>query len=435
MNAHNLNVFICSNNAHCEGRGVDAARLLNYFTANGCRILDKPDQADFIIIFTCAFSNAFEDYYLDLIRRFQLHTYKGEIIVTGCLPAIAPEKLARLFQGKAFATCELHTIDNVFPWFETGYAQVPDANACYYSSYVLPDPVAVKVAKATAFARKALGKFEFSSSFFQKGFNTVKTEITNRYRRSRSTAVLPAQGNHMLHGIRISTGCLGSCTYCGIRKAIGKLKSKPPDVCLAEYKRLLEKGHHRVVIGSEDSGAYGRDIDTTLPDLLENLRRIDHGYNTRWFLTSFKPIWLLKFKSQILNLAAMGKISHLECPVQSGSERILRLMKRPSSLKALSEVFTAITQASPDIKLMTHIIVGFPTETDQDFQETMSLLRQHRFHTITLNPYDNKPQSTASKMGGQVTADTIAARYEFVQRYMLRNNISAFRSRITSRQP
>ncbi len=236
-----------------------------------------------------------------------------------------------------------------------------------------------------------------------------------------------------MHGIRISTGCLGNCTYCGTRKAIGKLKSKPPDVCLAEYKRLLEKGHRRVVIGSEDSGAYGRDIDTTLPDLLESLRRIDHGYKTRWYLTSLKPAWLLKFRSQILKLAADGKISHLECPIQSGSERILKRMNRPSDLKALSEVFTAITRVAPDTRLMTHIIVGFPSETNQDFLETMNMVKRHPFHTITLNPYDDKPQSAASKMEEKVTTDIITARYKVVQRCILRNNIAAFRSRITSR--
>ncbi len=234
--------------------------MANYFETNRCKILDSPGAADYIVIFTCAFSNALEDYYLDLIDRFQLHHYRGEIIITGCLPAIAPVKLSRIFNGKVFTTCDLEHIDAAFPWFETRFSDVPDANTCYYSRYVLPDPAAVKVSKATAFARKALAQFEFSSSFFQKGFNTVKTEITNRYRRARSAAVAPVQENQMLHGIRIGTGCLGNCTYCGIRKAIGKLKSKPPDVCLAEYRQLLEKGHHRVVIGSEDTGAYGRDI-------------------------------------------------------------------------------------------------------------------------------------------------------------------------------
>lgn len=104
-------------------------------------------------------------------------------------------------------------------------------------------------------------------------------------------------------------------------------------------------------------------------------------------------------------------------------------------MKALSEVFTAITRVSPGTRLMTHIIVGFPSETDADFRETMDMVMRHPFHTISLNPYDDKPQSAASEMEAKVAPDTIAARYQIVRQYMQREGISAFRSQISHYRP
>jgi len=424
-------VFIFNNNPHCEGRGVDAARLVNYFRVNRCRVLDKPDEADFIVIFTCAFSNSLEEYYLDLINRFRLLRYRGEIIVTGCLPAIAPAKLSRVFKGRTITTCDLPTIDQLFPWFDIGYQDVPDANTTRYSSFALPDPVRVKIENFLELSRKSIQSFELSPRFIKKCANYLKTSLANQY--SRYTQKPAAQVPHLekRHGIRISNGCLGNCAYCGIRKAIGPLQSKPLEACRAEYRHLLEAGHRDFVIGSEDTGAYGRDIQSSLPHLLDALGREDEGKVARWYLTSLKPVWLLKFQSQILALARIGKLSHLECPLQSGSERILERMNRPVDLQETEKVLTAIRKAAPDIVLVTHIIVGFPSETDHDFAQTMRLLERHAFQSIVLNPYDDKPQSAASRMADKVPADVIAARYEIVRAHMVAHDITPIRPGIT----
>lgn len=424
-------IFIFNNNPHCEGRGVDAARLLNYFTANRCRLLDKPDQADFIILFTCAFSNPIEDYYLDLINRFRLHRYKGDLIVTGCLPAIAPAKLSRVFKGRTITTCNLPAIDQIFSWFDIPFVNVPDANTSHYSKFVLPDPWPVKADKFLNLTRKSIREFEWSPRFLKKGANYLKTRLVNQighYTRAEPP-VIPVEQKR--HGIRIGSGCLGSCSYCGIRKAIGPLQSKPPKACLAEYRRLLAAGHRDFVIGSEDTGAYGHDIKSSLPQLLDALCREDKGTVTRWYLTSLKPVWLIKFQSQILTLAKGGKLSHLECPLQFGSARILKLMKRPVDLDETENVLTAIRKAAPDIVLVTHIIVGFPSETDQDFNLTMGLLKRHAFQSIVLNPYDDKPQSAASRMTDKVAADVIANRYEIVRAHIAANGIAPIRPGIT----
>jgi len=424
-------VFIFNNNPHCEGRGVDAARLVNYFRANRCRLLDKPDKADFIVIFTCAFSNSLEEYYLDLINRFRLLRYRGEIIVTGCLPAIAPAKLSRVFKGRTITTCDLPTIDQLFPWFRIPFRDVRDANTAHYSKFVIPDPWPVKADKLRNLSRKSIREFEWSPRFFKKGANYLKTSMVNQFTRFTQAAPAALPVAQKRHGIRIGSGCLGNCAYCGIREAIGPLQSKPLEACRAEYRHLLEAGHRDFVIGSEDTGAYGRDIQSSLPHLLDALGREDEGKVARWYLTSLKPVWLLKFQSQILALARNGKLSHLECPLQSGSERILERMNRPVDLQETEKVLTAIRKAAPDIVLVTHIIVGFPSETDQDFAQTMHLLERQAFQSIVVNPYDDKPQSAASRMADKVPADVIAARYDIVRAHMVAHDITPIRPGIT----
>lgn len=431
MSSSQTRVFIFNNNPHCEGRGVDAARLVTYFKLNNCRMLARPDQADFIIIFTCAFSNPIEGYYLDLINRFHLHRYKGEMIVTGCLPAIAPAKLSRIFKGRTITTCDLETIDTVFPWFDMRIRDVPDANTCHYSKFVLPDPWPVKAEKVLEFTRKSIHEFEWSARFLKKGTQYLKTRLINQAGRFTQTALPVIPEKQKRHGIRIGSGCLGNCSYCGIRKAIGPLQSKPLNACLTEYRRLLTEGHREFVIGSEDTGAYGRDIGSSLPQLLDALEQADSGMAVRWYLTSLKPIWLLEFQSQILKLVRRGKLSHLECPIQSGSTRILDRMNRPVDLRETEKILTAIRKAAPDIALITHIIVGFPSETDHDFEKTMALLKRHSFQSIVLNPYDDKPQSMASRMEHKVPADVIAARYEIVRAHMAANDIAPIRPGIT----
>jgi len=431
MSSSQTRIFIFNNNPHCEGRGVDAAHLVNYFKRNNCRLLDRPDQADFIVIFTCAFSNPIEDYYLDLIQRFRLHRYKGEIIVTGCLPAIAPAKLSRVFRGRTITTCDLPAIDQIFPWFEIPFRKVPDANTCHYSKFVLPDPWPVKADKFLNLTRKSIREFEWSPRYLKRGSDYLKTHLVNQFARFTQTTQPITPVAQKRHGIRIGSGCLGKCSYCGIRKAIGPLKSKPLEACLAEYRRLLAAGHRDFVIGSEDTGAYGHDIGSSLPQLLEAMGREDKGTKTRWYLTSLKPVWLLEFKSRILALARGGKLSHLECPLQSGSERILKRMNRPVDMNETEKVLTAIRKAAPGIVLITHIIVGFPSETDHDFTQTMNLLEHHAFQSIILNAYDDKPQSAAARMKDKVAADVIAARYAVVRAHMAANHIAPIRPGIT----
>ncbi len=430
MKTGSTGIFIANNNPHCEGRGVDAARLLNYFAVNHCKILDRPDGADFIIIFTCGFSNAFEDYYLDLINRFTQRGFKGEIIVTGCLPAIAPAQLSRVFSGKFFTTCDLQDIDTIFPRFETRYADTPDANSCHFSDYTLPESIPQKAQKLLDFTRKTARRFEWSGRFFRKGLNFLKTETTNHYQRHRSQRAGSQPAEPPLPGIRISNGCRGNCSYCGIRKAVGRLISKSPETCLSEYRRLLEKGHRHFVIGSEDTGAYGLDIGTTLPKLLTGFCDSEHDDEARWYLTSLKPAWLLKYKEPLIELARAGRISHLECPVQSASERILDQMHRPVDMRAFTEALTSIRQACPDIELITHVIVGFPSETGADFRETMALLETNLFQAVLLNPYDEKPRTAAVRIEPKVSADTIARRCEIVRDYMQKAGISPFRPRL-----
>ncbi|XP_066583479.1 threonylcarbamoyladenosine tRNA methylthiotransferase isoform X2 [Prorops nasuta] len=204
--------------------------------------------------------------------------------------------------------------------------------------------------------------------------------------------------NPLIEIIAINTGCLNQCTYCKTKHARGELGSYPPDEILARAKQAFEEGVCELWLTSEDTGTYGRDIGTNLPELLWKLVEvIPEGCMMRIGMTN--PPYILEHLEEMSKILQHPRVySFLHVPVQSGSDQVLADMKREYSRADFEHVVDFLHARVPGLTIATDIICGFPTETKEDFEETMTLCQKYKFPSLFINQFFARPGTPAAKM-------------------------------------
>lgn len=377
---------------YCTKRGLDAARLVQYFKLNGFQVITDPGKADYNILITCAFKKNRETASLKAVDR--LKKYKGELIVCGCLPGTAPEKLKLRFGGKSIPTKDLHAIEEFFSDFKIAFADIPDPNIPYYSS------------PAGSWTDKLKTLFSFIGSVRGLAGNYLR-KILRSPRPAVKAGTAPASPEAHL---RIGIGCAGKCSYCVIRRAIGGFCSKPPDECLREYRELIEKGYRRIVINAEDVGMYGMDINSSFTGLLERLSEADPDHKAVWDIRDLSARSGVEYGPKLMEYIRNGTIKQVTLGIQSGSARILRLMNRYDDVAETERVLKAFKQASPLLFMVCSSIIGFPSETTEDFSATMDFIKRVRPDVATLHAYSNMEGSAACKLDRQIDQKEISRR-------------------------
>ncbi|XP_012522119.1 threonylcarbamoyladenosine tRNA methylthiotransferase [Monomorium pharaonis] len=226
--------------------------------------------------------------------------------------------------------------------------------------------------------------------------------------------------NPLIEIIAINTGCLNQCTYCKTKHARGELGSYPPEEIIQRAKQAFEEGVCELWLTSEDTGAYGRDIGTSLPELLWQLVDvIPEGCMMRVGMTN--PPYILEHLDEIAKILRHPKVySFLHIPVQSGSDQVLADMKREYTRAEFEHVVNFLSERVPGLTIATDIICGFPTETETDFEETMTLCQKYKFPSLFINQYFPRPGTPAARMR-KVPAQKVKTRTkrlsEFFQSY------------------
>lgn len=197
--------------------------------------------------------------------------------------------------------------------------------------------------------------------------------------------------------VNIMYGCDKFCTYCIVPYTRGKERSRRPEDVLSEIRDLARKGYQEVTLLGQNVNAYGKDftdMDYRFGDLMDDVHKI--GIPRVRFTTSHPR----DFDDHLINVLAQGGnlVEHIHLPVQSGNSEVLKLMARKYSRESYLELVAKIKKAIPDVVLTTDIIVGFPGETEEQFQDTLSLVEEVGFDlsfTFIYSPRDGTP---AAKM-------------------------------------
>ena len=207
--------------------------------------------------------------------------------------------------------------------------------------------------------------------------------------------------NHTRAFVKIQDGCNAFCSYCIIPYTRGRVRSKSKEDVIEEVSRLARDGYKEIVLTGIHTGRYGIDINSSLYELLCELVKIPNIYRIR-----LSSIEINEVTPEIIELYKNNKIMarHLHVPLQSGSNKILKLMNRRYNKEEFMKMIDKLREIE-DISLTTDLIVGFPNETDDDFEETMDTLKKIHFTKIHTFPYSRRRGTVADKMDGHISGD------------------------------
>jgi len=213
--------------------------------------------------------------------------------------------------------------------------------------------------------------------------------------------------NRFVDIVPLSKGCLGSCNYCSVKLARGNLSSYNPESLLDEIRGSVKNGAKEVWLTSQDNGCYGFDIGTNLVELLRAVVEIPGDFRVR--VGMMNPQHIGDFLDDLVEVYKSQKIfKFLHIPVQSGSDKVLKEMGRGYTTKEFLRIASRFREAM-ELTVSTDIIVGFPTETEKDFQETVQLLTRAQPDFLNLSKYWPRKKTKAGEMK-QLPRDVVAAR-------------------------
>jgi len=202
------------------------------------------------------------------------------------------------------------------------------------------------------------------------------------------------QSRDLCAAIVISEGCNGSCSYCIVRKARGRLVSRPVEEIIAGIERAVAEGAAEVQISAQDAASYGLDLGTTLARLLDEASRIPGSFMVR--IGMMNPAGILSQQKELIRAFKSPRIySFLHVPVQSGSDDVLRRMGRDYRAMDFLAAVDAFRQELPDITTVTDVIVGFPGETEDDFLRTQRLIERLQPDKVNVTRFSLRPGTKA----------------------------------------
>lgn len=209
--------------------------------------------------------------------------------------------------------------------------------------------------------------------------------------------------------IPISSGCLGTCTFCKVKLARGKLVSRPMDDILAELKETIRQGIQEIWLTSQDLGCYGYDRGTTLPELLTAIDSINGTFKVR--LGMINPQYVIRFNDQLSSLLQSDRFyTFLHMPIQSGSDDVLKKMQRTYTCDSALDAITTLRSRLPALTLVTDVIAGFPGETMEDHQRTKKALERIQPDNINISRFSSLKGTAAHQFTDKVPVEEIARR-------------------------
>jgi MiaB-like tRNA modifying enzyme len=329
----------------CSANKSDSEIMMGLLTQNGYSIADSIDSADIAIINTCIVKTPTAKRMERRIR--EIYNSGKPLIIAGCMAKAEPERIEKL---------------------------APKA------SIITPDAIdkIVDVVKKTLDGEKVV----------------VDSE-------KKEKVLLPRiPFNKIISIVQISSGCLSACTFCETRIAKGILKSYRPSSIIERIKEDVKNGFKEFWITSQDNGCYGFDIGTNLAELLNAIVKIEGNFFVRVGMMS--PIHLIRRKDLLENLIQVFKnekiFKFIHLPIQSGSNKVLKDMNRGHTVEEFLEVVDAFRKEIPEITIETDIIVGYPTETEEDFEKTVDLLKTLNPDVVNISRFFPRPKTPAEKL-------------------------------------
>lgn len=224
--------------------------------------------------------------------------------------------------------------------------------------------------------------------------------------------------------VEIASGCMSECTFCQTKLAKGDLTSYRIGDIVRQVETEISEGCKEIWLTSTDNGCYGFDINTDLPTLVKAVSEIPQDFMIR--IGMMNPMYMPRIKEELIKSYDSDKVyKFLHIPVQSGSDKILHDMKRGHTVKTVREVIEKAKERFTDFTISTDVIVGFPSETKEDFEKTVDLINEIRPDMVNLSKYSARPGTEAAEWD-QIEASEVKKRskviFDIINKISLENN-------------
>lgn len=234
-------------------------------------------------------------------------------------------------------------------------------------------------------------------------------QLLCEYKRKPKIMLSKIRENPIIGIIPISNGCLGKCAYCSVRLIKGKLYSYPSDLILKEAENCIKQGCKELWITAQDVACYGKDTQTNIAELLQKMLALEGDFKIR--LGMGNPQHIKENLDALIDVFKHPKMfKFIHIPLQSGSNQVLRAMKRGYTTEEFMEIITKFRTEIPDITIATDVIAGFPGETENQFYETISLVQGIKPDVLNISRFVPRPDTPAANKKEQVSGEEIKER-------------------------
>lgn len=351
----------------CSKNLVDTELAIGIFKNKKYNIVNDPKKADIIVINTCGFIESAKEEAINTILEMAEYK-KGRckyLIAMGCLVERYKEELEK----------SLPEVDLFIKFSEYN-----------------------KIGKMID--KLVIGKIESEEQDYNRLENYIERVVTT----GSKTAYL-----------RIAEGCSNRCTYCAIPYIRGPFESRKFEEILAEANDLAKKGYEEIIVIAQDTTKYGIDLygKSRLAELLEELSKIE---GIRWirFLYAYPET----ITDELIQIVSKNEkiCNYFDIPIQHISNKILKRMNRKSDSESIKKLLEKIRKQIPDVILRTSLIVGFPGETNEDFEKLYNFVKEAKFDKLGVFMYSKEDGTPAEKMPNQIHGNTKKSRYNKIMR-------------------
>ena len=352
----------------CSASFSDSEMISGLIVNGGHTLAENPDDSDLNVIVTCSVKDATAS---KMIHRIKESNSKP-LVVAGCLPKAEKDTVEKFAQN---------------------------------ASLLGPNSIGktLQVIQSTLDGKKLIALED--SDISKVGLPKIRLN--------------PAVGI-----VEIASGCMSECTFCQTKLSKGDLQSYRIGDIVRQVKTEISDGCSEVWLTSTDNGCYGFDIDSDLPALINSVVGIPEKFFVR--VGMMNPMYMSRIRDDLLKSFESSKVfKFLHIPVQSGSDKVLNDMKRGHTSNTFRDVASRFRGKFENFTISTDVIVGFPTETEDDFEMTMKLLEETRPDIVNLSKYSQRPGTDAAEMV-QIDVAEVKRRskiaYELITKISKENN-------------
>ncbi len=335
----------------CKLNFSETSTIGNQFINSGFEVVNFDQDADVYVFNTCSVTENAEKECRQLVRRALRKNPNAFVVVTGCYAQLRPDEIAKI-EG----------VDLILGSNEK------------FNLFSITDKFEKKDV-ACVFVSPTMAINEFGNAH-----STDADERTRAY-------------------FKIQDGCDYKCTFCTIPLARGKSRSMKPEDLIHEFENLVDTGYKEIILTGVNVGDYGSSIETNLHDMLVKMVKIRGEFRIR--ISSIEPNLLT---DDIIKFTVDNEkmCKHFHIPLQSGSQKILKLMQRRYKVIDYEKLITKINSQNPDLGIGVDVIVGFPGETELDFLDTYNFLKDLPISYLHVFTYSERPMTKAIEFPGSV---------------------------------